>query len=224
MKMVVVNVQDVPVQVLDQLRIFLAASSRGEEAVLILETRKNKLTTKYRSVELLAGAPASTISSKPNRKVNPSRARRSKLRMELLTKRKLEEKKEQEEGSQELAPAEEVTRLATGDTSSTANRLVLDLSKDGEDKPDETGRASPIIQLDGDGDENQESEKKMIYAFSSDYAEKDIVETLKEFFPDESSIMPTLKSRVRTRRLSATHICTVELWFGDCAKERHELC
>ena len=99
MKMVDVNVQDVPVQVLDQLRIFLAASSRGEEAVLILETRKNKLTTKYRSVELLAGATASTISSKPNRKVNPSRARRSKLRMELFTQRKLEVKKEQEEGS-----------------------------------------------------------------------------------------------------------------------------
>ena len=97
--------------------------------------------------------------------------------------------------------------------------MVLNLYKDGEYKPDGTGRSSPIIQLDGDGDENQESEKKMIYAFSSDYAEKDIVETLKEFFPDESSIMPTLKSRVRTRRLSATHICTVELRFGDCAKE-----
>ena len=86
-----VNVQDVPVQVLDQLRIFLAASSRGEEAVPILESKKNKLTIKYRSVELLAGTPASTISSKPNRKVNPARARRSKLRMELFTKGKLEE-------------------------------------------------------------------------------------------------------------------------------------
>ena len=59
----------------------------------------------------------------------------------------------------------------------------------------------------------------MSYTFSSDYAEKDIVDTLKEFFPDESSIMPTLTSRVRTRRLSATHICTVELRFGECAKE-----
>ena len=68
-------------------------------------------------MELLAGATASTISSKLNRKVNPATARRSKLRMELYTKRKLEEK--QEEGSQELAPAEEVTCLATGDTSST---------------------------------------------------------------------------------------------------------
>ena len=46
-----------------------------------------------------------------------------------------------------------------------------------------------------------------------------IVDTLKEFFPDEKSVMPTLTSRVRTRRLSATHVCTVELRFGDCAKE-----
>ena len=87
-------------------------------------------------MELLAGATASTISSKLNRKVNPATARRSKLRMELFTKRKLEEK--QEEGSQELAPAEEVTRLATGDTSSTPNMLVLDMSKDREYKPDGT--------------------------------------------------------------------------------------
>ena len=113
----------------------MATSSRGEEAVLILETRKNKLTTKYRSVELFVESPASTIpSTKPNRKVNPARAKRSKLRMELFTKRKLEEK--QEEGSQELAPAEEVTCLATGDTSSTPNKLVLDMSKDREYKPD----------------------------------------------------------------------------------------
>ena len=118
MKIVDVNIQDVPVQVLDQLRIFLAASSRGEEAVLILETRKNKLTTKYRSVELFVESPASTIpSTKPNRKVNPARAKRSKLRMELFTKRKLEEKKRQEEVILELSPAEkaeEVVGLATG--------------------------------------------------------------------------------------------------------------
>ena len=142
-----VSAQDVPPGVIDLLRIFLAASSRGEEAVLILETRKNKLTTKYRSVELFVESPASTIPS-----TKPNRAKRSKLRMELFTQKKLEVKKEQEEGSQENAPAEEVASLATGHTSSTANRLVLNLSKDGEYKPDGTGRSSPIIQLDGDGD------------------------------------------------------------------------
>ena len=70
MKMVDVNVQDVPVQVLDQLRIFLAASSRGEEAVLILETRKNKLTTKYRSVELFSESPA--VQHLPSHLLNPT--------------------------------------------------------------------------------------------------------------------------------------------------------
>ena len=169
-----------------------------------METRKNKLTTKYRSVEHFAGSPASTIPSiKANRKVNPARAKRSNLRMEMFTKRKLEEKKTKEEVILELSLAEkteEIVGLATGDTGGNANRLVLDLSKDVQPKSDETGVTSPILQLDGDGDE---SENKLTYTFSSDYAEEDILETLKEFFPDESLVMSSITSRVRTRRLSA---------------------
>ena len=40
------SVQDVPLRVMEMLRIFLAASSRGEEAALVLEARNGKLTTK----------------------------------------------------------------------------------------------------------------------------------------------------------------------------------
>ena len=54
------SAQDVPPRVMDLLRIFLAASSRGEEAVLTLETRKNAISTKYRSVESPAGVLAAT--------------------------------------------------------------------------------------------------------------------------------------------------------------------
>ena len=53
-----VSAQDVPPGVMDVLRIFLAASSRGEEAFLILETRKKVISKKLRSVESIVGVPA----------------------------------------------------------------------------------------------------------------------------------------------------------------------
>ena len=42
------SAQDVPPRVMDLLRIFLAASSRGEEAVLTLKTSKKAISTKFR--------------------------------------------------------------------------------------------------------------------------------------------------------------------------------
>ena len=42
---------DVPSRVLELLKIFLAASSRGERAELVLEPRSKSLTAKYRSVD-----------------------------------------------------------------------------------------------------------------------------------------------------------------------------
>ena len=74
------SAQDLPHRVLDVLRTFLAASSRGEQAVLVLETRNCTLTTKYRNVETVAGAPASPTTNR--KKVNPARARRSRLRLQ----------------------------------------------------------------------------------------------------------------------------------------------
>ena len=56
--MVDANTQDVPSRVTDVLRIFLAASERGEMAELVLETMNGMLTTKYRSSETVNGAPA----------------------------------------------------------------------------------------------------------------------------------------------------------------------
>ena len=61
-------------RVLDIVRMFLAASKRGDHAVLVLESRKQKITTKYRSVKRIAGAPAST-STISYKKKNPARAR-----------------------------------------------------------------------------------------------------------------------------------------------------
>ena len=80
--------QDVPPRVMEMLRIFLDASSRGEEACLVLETRKGQLTTKYRCVENVPGVPAAQTA----KNVNPARARRSKARLEKFTRTKLAEK------------------------------------------------------------------------------------------------------------------------------------
>ena len=51
---------DVPQRVLDVIKMFLAASKRGHNTVLILESRKQQIITKYRSVEKVAGPPATT--------------------------------------------------------------------------------------------------------------------------------------------------------------------
>ena len=52
--------QDVPQRVWDMVRIFLASSTRGDHSVLTLETRDQKIVTKYISVETVAGATANT--------------------------------------------------------------------------------------------------------------------------------------------------------------------
>ena len=47
---------DLPSIVLDLLKTLLAASSRGETAVLVLETKKKAVNTKYRSVDIVEGS------------------------------------------------------------------------------------------------------------------------------------------------------------------------
>ena len=88
----VTTTDNIPPRVMDLLRIFLAASSRGEQAVLVLETSKTTVTTKYRSVETLAGAPATT-NAYAERKRNPARARRSHIRLDEFMRRKKEKEK-----------------------------------------------------------------------------------------------------------------------------------
>ena len=58
-----VDMTSVPSRVMEMLEIFLAASSRGEKAVLVLETRMKTVNIKYRSVDIVAGAPATTDTS-----------------------------------------------------------------------------------------------------------------------------------------------------------------
>ena len=107
--------QDVPQRVLDMVRMFLASSTRGDHSVLTLETRDQKIVTKYRSEETVAGASATSITPVTKtlkRRGNPARARRSKLRLEQFQKKK-EDQKHQETG----------VKMAAGDSSSICSKL-----------------------------------------------------------------------------------------------------
>ena len=119
-----------PSQVTDLQKIFLAAKSCGRDAVLVLKTRNGTLSTKYRSWDKEAGAPAAPFPPcPPRRKITPARARRSQLRLETFMKKKIEEK----------AEATAVNAIASKDTAGdSSNILVIDLGKNKnlqEDRP-----------------------------------------------------------------------------------------
>ena len=184
------SLDDLPSRVLDLLKTFLAANSRGETAVLVLETKNKAVNTKYRSVDTEAGSPAPlpNISQRRKRK-NPARARRSQLRLEVFRAKKCEEKAKLEH--------HQTSNNAAGISSSIPNKLVLELATQKE-KTLVTPLASPTIpQVDG-----VEEEEIVRYAFESSYHVDDVIETLKEIF-DENEVNFALESREQTAPLSA---------------------
>jgi hypothetical protein len=168
---VVTCLDDEPSRVLELLKIFLAASSRGEMAVLVLETKSKAVTTKYRCMDTVSGLPTPPSSTCPKRRRNnPARAKRSQLRLEKFVKKKIEEKARQED--QQILDSQ-----AAAITSSNSNGLVLELAKK-EDKPvTGTGLISPILQVDGEIEEEMAK-----YSFESSYHDDDIMELLEEIF------------------------------------------
>ena len=196
------SAQNVPPGVMDLLRIFLAASSRGEEAALILETRRKVISSKFRSVESTAGVPAApTNNSLARKKKNPARARRSRLRLEAFMKRKVDTK-EQAESSLAAGPS----------TNSTTNKLViqLDKEKDGQDGSMGVDLTSPIPQVDGAGNTSD----PVRYKFVSDFHRDDIGYTLEELFPSGGA---TLVSCVALKpKESADRHCVVAIRRTDC--------
>ena len=203
---------DIPHRVLDVLRTFLAANSRGEQAVLVLETRNCTLTTKYRNVETAAGAPAPPPMNR--KKVNPARARRSRLRLEEFIKKKVENKKRAgDSASDKMKP---IVKDNMGDnmvdTAKKINKLVIKIDKEKEEVPLVKDLASPIQQVDGAGEK-----MKLAYSFQSEYGEEDIVYTLSEIF--QESTVANLVSRKRINPRSAVHQCIVELDLEADKKE-----
>ena len=123
--------ENVPPGILEMLKIFLAASSRGEQSVLILETKDRTLTTKYRRVEVMTGTPAcaSTSISAANKKVNKARARRSKLRLEQFMNKKMLEKN--------IVSGEQVGFPAAQNVGVASNQLIVSINQT-ETRPVET--------------------------------------------------------------------------------------
>ena len=203
------SAKDIPPRVMELLRIFLAASSRGEEAVFVLETRQKRLTTKYRSMETVAGNPATTSTSTTNpkiRKVNPARTRRSRLRLEKFNQKKVKEREEQEEANPKPKQTgdQDQGSLGAADTSST--RLVIEIAKEKDRSADtRSGLPSPILQVDGDWT-GECGGGNVRYSFKSDYAEEDILDSLQEIFPESEA---KLEERVPITPLSNNHLCTV---------------
>ena len=88
------SVEGLPPSVLELLRMFLTASSRGEHVSLVLESRSKTLSSKYWSVEPLAGpAEIDTTSKNMKKSETPSRLRRSRLRQEEFVRKKQNESK-----------------------------------------------------------------------------------------------------------------------------------
>ena len=184
---------DVTQRVLDMVKMFLAASKRGDNTVLTLESRSKQIITKYRSVEKVTGPTATTSPStatQSSRRKNPSRARRSRLRMEKFNQKKDDKKLNQQEfGSQ--TPV---------DLESTSKRLILELGKE-EEPVVGTPLLSPILQVDGPIDV-----EIVKFTFRSEYAEEDIIYTLEEIFPEKNA---KLESMVQCRQKCADYLCTV---------------
>ena len=120
---------------MDVLKIFLAASSGGETAVLVLDTKNKAVTFMYSSVEPVAGKPVKPSPSSRKRQ-NPAR-----VRLEAFMHKKVEEKARNE--NQQAMDNPEVGAFS----SNTTKRLVLELAKK-NDTSVGTVPPSPIIDED----------------------------------------------------------------------------
>ena len=176
----------------------LIQTARGDNTVLTLESRSKQIITKYRSVEKVTGPTATTSPSTTTssmRRTNPSRAKRSRLRLEKFNQKKEDEKLDQQEiGSQSPAVAE-----------ATSTKLIIELDKEMKQGV-ETPLHSPILQVDGPIEE-----ENMKYTFKSEYAEEDLIYTIEEIFPEKNA---NLESIVQCRPKSAECLCTVIVKFS----------
>ena len=168
-----------PARVMELLRMFLAANSRGEVAVLCLETRKKTLTTKYKNevrTETTGIQATSTDVSKKNQ--NPSRARRSLLRLKKFMQMNEDATLEQSEVSSEpQAPGGLDAGQVPDEETHNTSQLVLNLAREGV-TPVETGPSSPIPQVDGEGEKVRDGD--VVFTFDSEYGEEDVTYTLEQ--------------------------------------------
>ena len=194
------SVEGLPPSVLELLRMFLTASSRGEHVSLVLESRSKTLSSKYWSVEPLAGAPADrdTTSQNVKKRETPSRLRRSRLRQEEFFRKKQSESKSSGIQKSENTVENQVAGY---------KQLITVLENQSR-----TEQAEGIPQVDGTTAMEAPDDTEVEVEFVSNYAEEDINDSLKEIF-DEKLVpsLPTLVSRERVTQRSADHVCKVKL-------------
>ena len=164
LKMVDVNGVDVlPPSVQDLLMIFLAASSRGEHASLVLESRRKTITSKYRCVETLAGTPAPTNTPRNmEKKMNPARQRRFRLRQEEYFRKK----NEQAEASGNEKSADSLPNQTAG-----AQLLVVQL--DDQQAGNLVDNEAPQVDGSDKPAEEDTNEVEACFIFVSDYGDVD---------------------------------------------------
>ena len=146
------------------------------------------------------------------KKMNPARARRSRLRLEEFKAKKFDQREidsptvgdsavEQNERDKKMDANRELK-----EASISTKMLVLELAK-AKDIPVTKELASPILQVDG-------AEKlpsgNSVFNFHSEFGEEDIMYSFSEIFPEDIVTSYTLLSRDRVGR-TADHNCTVEL-------------
>ena len=97
-----------------------------------------------------------------------------------------------------------------------AKKMILNLSSGEAVRPVSPGKSSPIPQMDGVEDMDNDT---VTYTFQSEYAEEDIIETLDEIFSDKKAAETTaLVSRVRIEPSSNVHECAVEIKVATANK------
>ena len=101
----------------------------------------------------MAGSPACTSTSYVNKRGNPARARRSKLRLEEFQKKKMRESKMVNRELQFVEQIDSQAAQDTGDTSIKPSQLLLSLDQS-TGKQIKTRLTSHIPELDG-GDAKQ---------------------------------------------------------------------
>ena len=123
---------------------------------------KTSINMKYRSVETFAGpSGTNSTSASPKKKMNPARARRSKARLELFMKKKVEERNATQDLRTQVTQESETSEVA-GVSNHNTSKVVMDMTDKNKDQP-RTKEISPIPQLDGVCE--SESQKKKAKSF-----------------------------------------------------------
>ena len=193
---------------------FLAASTRGEQVSLVLDSRSKTITSKYWCVEKLAGTPASTHTPRIPRikKKNPARLRRSKVRQEAFFKKKQEEAE---------SSGNQMTADSKPNKPAAAQQFLVQLESQQAGNVVDKG-AGGIPQVDGSDKPAEEdtNEVEACFTFVSDYGDEDVRDSLRELLEDNLvPSSPTLVSRVRVEKLSADHLCKVTLQIPVTKKD-----